>query len=161
MRVRVRCRTEALRFDFQVMKVKTAPTRRGRLGREETLVAALVPYQGRSAGGDDGTGATLLCSHGNAVDLGQMLPLWKELSRLLKVNIVGCVPQAALPAAGRGGTVACRPRHTSRAATRVGALQVRLRRLRVQHRGALGQPDLRRHPGRLRRAFVEFLMPRL
>ncbi|KAG2436711.1 hypothetical protein HXX76_006236 [Chlamydomonas incerta] len=32
---------------------------------------------------------TLLYSHGNAVDLGHMLPVYRELSRLLKVNVMG------------------------------------------------------------------------
>ncbi|KXZ53545.1 hypothetical protein GPECTOR_7g995 [Gonium pectorale] len=32
---------------------------------------------------------TLLYSHGNAVDLGHMLPVYRELSRLLRVNVMG------------------------------------------------------------------------
>jgi hypothetical protein len=32
---------------------------------------------------------TLLCSHGNAVDVGLMLPVYRELARLLGVNVVG------------------------------------------------------------------------
>lgn len=35
--------------------------------------------------------ACLLCCAGNAVDLGQMLPVYKDLSKLLKVNVMGWV----------------------------------------------------------------------
>lgn len=52
--------------------------------RNEFIVAAFVPSPG------DGTAVrfTLLHSHGNAVDLGQMLPLYEQMARLLKVNIL-------------------------------------------------------------------------
>eukprot|EP00878_Enallax_costatus_P040049 GHUV01046025.1.p1 GENE.GHUV01046025.1~~GHUV01046025.1.p1 ORF type:complete len:264 (+),score=58.11 GHUV01046025.1:890-1681(+) len=51
------------------------------------IISAFVPYA-------DGRGSaraklTVLYSHGNAVDLGQMLPVYKDLSRLLRVNIMG------------------------------------------------------------------------
>lgn len=47
----------------------------------DTIVAAFVPAPA-------GVRFTLLCSHGNAVDLGQMLPLYDELARILRVNIM-------------------------------------------------------------------------
>jgi pimeloyl-ACP methyl ester carboxylesterase len=49
-----------------------------------TVVAALIPAPAGSAAGR----RTLLHSHGNAVDLGQMLPLYEQLAKLLRCNIM-------------------------------------------------------------------------
>uniref|UniRef100_A0A383W7Y1 Serine aminopeptidase S33 domain-containing protein n=1 Tax=Tetradesmus obliquus TaxID=3088 RepID=A0A383W7Y1_TETOB len=50
------------------------------------IITAFVPFF-------DGRGTmarlTILYSHGNAVDLGQMLPVYKDLGRLLRVNVMG------------------------------------------------------------------------
>lgn len=49
------------------------------------VIAVHVPYT--SAGRE--TPRTILFSHGNAVDLGQMLPFYRELSKELRVNVCG------------------------------------------------------------------------
>eukprot|EP00197_Chlamydomonas_leiostraca_P005147 CAMPEP_0202876228 /NCGR_PEP_ID=MMETSP1391-20130828/28675_1 /ASSEMBLY_ACC=CAM_ASM_000867 /TAXON_ID=1034604 /ORGANISM="Chlamydomonas leiostraca, Strain SAG 11-49" /LENGTH=340 /DNA_ID=CAMNT_0049558033 /DNA_START=86 /DNA_END=1109 /DNA_ORIENTATION=+ len=66
-----------------VMKVDTSPTPKGGHGGGQTIVTAYVPYRGTP------TQTTILYSHGNAVDLGQMLPIYRELGKLLKVNVMG------------------------------------------------------------------------
>jgi abhydrolase domain-containing protein 17 len=55
------------------------PTKRG------TEVVAMYARQ-------PGAKLTLLYSHGNAADLGQMYELFVELASHLNVNIMGCVP---------------------------------------------------------------------
>ncbi|KAL4421927.1 hypothetical protein ABPG77_005211 [Micractinium sp. CCAP 211/92] len=64
--------------------------------RKETIVAAFIPGAGAPAGSSGASGGrpaspgvrwTLLHSHGNAVDLGEMLPLYEELARLLRCNV--------------------------------------------------------------------------
>lgn len=67
-----------------VKKIPTSPTKKGGHGGGTTIVTAFVPHRWTSAGK-----MTILYSHGNAVDLGQMLPVYRELSRLLKVNVMG------------------------------------------------------------------------
>ncbi|PSC68542.1 alpha beta-hydrolase [Micractinium conductrix] len=61
--------------------------------KKETIVAAFVPAAGGpsssgSSGSSLGVRWTLLHSHGNAVDLGEMLPLHEELARLLRCNVL-------------------------------------------------------------------------
>lgn len=70
--------------------------------KKETIVAAFIPGAGSSAssgGGSSNPGSsnpgssrgvrwTLVHSHGNAVDLGEMLPLYEELARLLRCNVL-------------------------------------------------------------------------
>ncbi|EFN60175.1 hypothetical protein CHLNCDRAFT_29399, partial [Chlorella variabilis] len=61
--------------------------------KKETIVAAFIPgasavSSSGGAGGKQGVRWTLVHSHGNAVDLGEMLPLYEELSRLLRCNIL-------------------------------------------------------------------------
>jgi hypothetical protein len=51
-----------------VLKLTTKPHKG--VGRSEEIVAAFIPYK-------KGWGPTILHSHGNAVDLGQMLPFYK------------------------------------------------------------------------------------
>jgi len=66
-----------------VLKLKHAKGKKGAAGEE--IIAAHVTYapQGRR------TTRTLVFSHGNAVDLGQMLPFYRELSKELRVNVMG------------------------------------------------------------------------
>lgn len=54
----------------------------GGTGRVPTAFLAFRDAAGRRAR------CTLLYSHGNAVDLGQMLPVFRDLSRLLRVNLM-------------------------------------------------------------------------
>lgn len=61
------------RDDVDVLKLRT------RRGNE--IVAVYIKHQRPSA--------TLLYSHGNAADLGQMFELFVELSLRLRVNLVG------------------------------------------------------------------------
>lgn len=64
--------------------------------KKETIVAAFIPGAGSSAAaagsssssGPKGVRWTLVHSHGNAVDLGEMLPLYEELARLLRCNVL-------------------------------------------------------------------------
>lgn len=58
-----------------------------RLGGGTKIVTAFFPYMHRSTG--QRAKLTILYSHGNAVDLGHMLPVYRELSRLLRVNVMG------------------------------------------------------------------------
>lgn len=60
-------------------------TRRG-----NEIVAMYVRTLARPSGGG-GAPVTLLYSHGNAADVGQLLELFLELSVHLRVNIMGCV----------------------------------------------------------------------
>lgn len=63
-------------------KVHRLPTGKGGVGGD-VIVAAYIPSPGPP------TRFTVLHSHGNAVDLGQMLPVYSHLARLLKVNVMG------------------------------------------------------------------------
>lgn len=65
---------------------------------DDTITAALIPAPaGFSKGNASSSGSssdrslstpfTILHSHGNAVDLGQMLPLYEQLAKLLRVNV--------------------------------------------------------------------------
>ncbi|KAF8064605.1 abhd17c [Scenedesmus sp. PABB004] len=66
------------------------------------IVSAFVPHlDGR--GGRART--TLLYSHGNAVDLGQMLPVFRDLGRLLRVNVMGYDYTGYGPGAARPASV--------------------------------------------------------
>lgn len=61
--------------------------------KKETIVAVFIPGAGAPAGSggaaaSQGVRWTLLHSHGNAVDLGEMLPLYEELARLLRCNVL-------------------------------------------------------------------------
>lgn len=71
----------------KVLQCKVRMVERKAVGNAESdqIVAAFVNYnsQGRT------TSRTLLFSHGNAVDLGQMLPFYRELSKELRVNVMG------------------------------------------------------------------------
>ena len=71
----------AQRENVDVLKL---PTRRG-----NEIVAVFVKHPSATL--------TLLYSHGNAADLGQMHELFVELSVHLRINILGCVP-CSLPA---------------------------------------------------------------
>lgn len=65
------------RYKHFVKMVTTRPTRRGSHGAAQTQIATVfIPYDasGREPLADR---YTLLCSHGNAVDLGLMLPMYK------------------------------------------------------------------------------------
>ncbi|GFH25834.1 hydrolase_4 domain-containing protein, partial [Haematococcus lacustris] len=66
-----------------VKQLHTAPTPKSKQGGGSDIVTAFVPCKNSS------TALTILYSHGNAVDLGQMLPVYRELSKLLKVNVMG------------------------------------------------------------------------
>jgi hypothetical protein len=66
-----------------VKKIMTQPVRG--VGGGTQIVCAFVPYK---QGGVQAN-MTLLYSSGNAVDLGQMLPVYREMARLLKVNVCG------------------------------------------------------------------------
>lgn len=69
-----------------VEQIKT-PRRKGG-GGDTVIVFARIPY--RPPGGvHKGKILTVLYSHGNAVDLGQMMPFYKELSVRLGCHIVG------------------------------------------------------------------------
>ncbi|GBF97745.1 hypothetical protein Rsub_10909 [Raphidocelis subcapitata] len=59
--------------------------RRREGGGGTRVLTSFLPY--RDARGRPAR-ATLLHSHGNAVDLGQMMPIYRDLSRLLRVNIL-------------------------------------------------------------------------
>jgi pimeloyl-ACP methyl ester carboxylesterase len=62
------------------------PSGSGRKGAPvEEVIAAYIPYT--SAGRE--TARTILFSHGNAVDLGQMLPFYRELAKELRCNVMG------------------------------------------------------------------------
>mmetsp|Transcript_12822 Transcript_12822/g.27721 ORF Transcript_12822/g.27721 Transcript_12822/m.27721 type:complete len:329 (-) Transcript_12822:518-1504(-) len=63
-----------------VKKLTTKPTKKGEGGGSE-IITAFVPHRSATI--------TILYSHGNAVDLGQMLPVYRELSKLLKANVMG------------------------------------------------------------------------
>ncbi|MQM12471.1 hypothetical protein Taro_045393, partial [Colocasia esculenta] len=69
--------------DVDVLRLRT------RRGNE--IVAMYVRTLARPSGGGGGTPLTLLYSHGNAADIGQLLELFLELSVHLRVNIMGCV----------------------------------------------------------------------
>lgn len=66
----------------KVIMVERKPIGKGEDGQ---IVAAFVDYNSRGCK----TPRTLLFSHGNAVDLGQMLPFYRELSKELRVNVMG------------------------------------------------------------------------
>eukprot|EP00879_Flechtneria_rotunda_P013371 GHRR01013961.1.p1 GENE.GHRR01013961.1~~GHRR01013961.1.p1 ORF type:complete len:221 (+),score=47.03 GHRR01013961.1:532-1194(+) len=63
-------------------RVRWLETRQG-----HRIISAFLPYMDGRGGSQAST--TLLYSHGNAVDLGQMLPVFRDLGRLLKVNVMG------------------------------------------------------------------------
>lgn len=69
----------------KVSKIKTKPNKQGGGGFE--IVAAYYPCRHKIEG--ERGKLTILYSHGNAVDLGQMLPIYRDLSRALKVNVMG------------------------------------------------------------------------
>jgi len=62
-------------------KVHLIQSAKGRNG--ENIVVAFVPAPGPPVK------FTVLHSHGNAVDLGQILPMYKQLGQVLRVNFVG------------------------------------------------------------------------
>ncbi|KAK9817194.1 hypothetical protein WJX72_010875 [[Myrmecia] bisecta] len=64
----------------EVVQLPTKKCKAG--GGGETIVAAYVPYK-------RDTVPVILFSHGNAVDLGQMLPFYKELALQLQCNVLG------------------------------------------------------------------------
>eukprot|EP00877_Chromochloris_zofingiensis_P011070 jgi/Chrzof1/6216/Cz17g16030.t1 len=64
----------------------TTPKLKGYSCGGESIVTAFVPY--KDARGRQ-VRPTLLYSHGNAVDLGQMLPVYRELGKLLHANVMG------------------------------------------------------------------------
>ncbi|KAL0042407.1 hypothetical protein WJX77_011444 [Trebouxia sp. C0004] len=66
-------------LNCEVLHIKTKPHRGG--GGNTTIVVAWVPYHS--------VVPTMLFSHGNAVDLGQMLPFYRELSKELRINVLG------------------------------------------------------------------------
>lgn len=72
--------------DCDVLKIRTKALKGG--GGDEEIVAVRVPY--RPPGGvHRGRILTILYSHGNAVDLGQILPFFKEIAGRLGCNILG------------------------------------------------------------------------
>lgn len=68
-----------------VVRLPTVRTKRGDGGVSE-IVAAWLPYKSKTSGPAK---VTILYSHGNAVDIGQMLPVYRELSKILRVNVLG------------------------------------------------------------------------
>lgn len=66
-------------LDCEVVRLNTRPIRGG--GGNSKIVVAWVPYKG--------VVPAMLFSHGNAVDLGQMLPFYRELSKELRINVLG------------------------------------------------------------------------
>lgn len=76
-------------------QVVRLPAGKGKEGHE--IVAAFLP-----APGGKEVRFTLLHSHGNAVDLGEMLPLYEELAALLKCNIM-CYDYTGYGCSGGGG----------------------------------------------------------
>ncbi|KAF5834751.1 Alpha/Beta hydrolase protein [Dunaliella salina] len=75
----------------KVMKLTTDKTKVGGWGGGDTIVTAYIKYHSSSqpSSANQSARPTLLYSHGNAVDLGQMLPVYREISKLLKVNVMG------------------------------------------------------------------------
>lgn len=73
--------------DVDVLRLRT------RRGNE--IVAMYVKSLSKAGGGAAGAPLTLLYSHGNAADIGQMVELFLELSIHLRVNVVGCVDSLA------------------------------------------------------------------
>ena len=69
--------------DVDVLRLRT------RRGNE--IVAMYVRSQAKPVGGSSGGPLTLLYSHGNAADIGQMTELFLELSIHLRVNVMGFV----------------------------------------------------------------------
>ncbi|GAX81505.1 hypothetical protein CEUSTIGMA_g8933.t1 [Chlamydomonas eustigma] len=70
-----------------IKRLETKATKRGGHGGGSTIITAYVPYRWKS--NHSSAKMTILYSHGNAVDLGQMLPVYREISKLLKVNVMG------------------------------------------------------------------------
>ncbi|KAG2497625.1 hypothetical protein HYH03_004365 [Edaphochlamys debaryana] len=83
----------------KVKVIPVPPLKRGGGGTD--IVTAFFRYGGHASrhasssssaaqgGAPQKERLTLLYSHGNAVDLGHMLPVFRELSRLLRVNVMG------------------------------------------------------------------------
>eukprot|EP00955_Chlamydomonas_euryale_P031366 329569-Chlamydomonas_euryale.AAC.5 len=63
-----------------VARIPTKPTRKGGHGGGSSVVSTFVPYKSHSTG--QHAKVTLLYSHGNAVDLGQMLPVYRCANKL-------------------------------------------------------------------------------
>lgn len=70
-----------------VKRIETQPTADNEGGRQK-IVTAWLPYS-RGADVKKGKTMTILFSHGNAVDLGLLLPFLRDLGRALKVNVMG------------------------------------------------------------------------
>lgn len=58
-----------------VKRIPTSETKKGGHGGVSEVIAAFVPYKWKSTHGQ--AKITILYSHGNAVDLGQMLPVYR------------------------------------------------------------------------------------
>lgn len=69
----------------KVVRLHTKPNKQG--GGNTNIVCAYYPCRDKLSGSR--AKLTVLYSHGNAVDLGQMLPIYRDLSRALKVNVMG------------------------------------------------------------------------
>lgn len=63
--------------------IKTKPRTGG--GGGQDIITAFVPYKSRAGAAAK---LTLLFSHGNAVDLGQMLPVFRDMASTLKINVM-------------------------------------------------------------------------
>ncbi|KAG1675417.1 hypothetical protein FOA52_012336 [Chlamydomonas sp. UWO 241] len=70
-----------------VLKLPTKATKKGNHGDVSEVVCAFVPY--KSSKTSLNANVTILYSHGNAVDIGPMMPVYMGLSKLLKVNVMG------------------------------------------------------------------------
>lgn len=66
-------------LNCEVVRLHTKPIRGG--GGNTQIIAAWISYKT--------VVPTMLFSHGNAVDLGQMLPFYRELSKELHINVLG------------------------------------------------------------------------
>jgi hypothetical protein len=84
-------RDGAMTAEHSVHNVRTRPTRVGGHGEAQSIVVVHVPCTKPLPRYKEPAQYTLLCSHGNAVDVGQMMPIYVELGRLLNVHVVGCV----------------------------------------------------------------------
>lgn len=71
------------RVPCTVKLLDTKPTRKGDGGGSH-IVCAYVPCKWNQL---QHAPVTILYSHGNAVDLGQMLPMYRQLAKILKVNV--------------------------------------------------------------------------
>ncbi|GIL83944.1 hypothetical protein Vretimale_10958 [Volvox reticuliferus] len=79
----------------KVRVIPVPPLKRGGGGTQ--IVTAFFRHSDSNAkAGNAGTGGqpaqqrlTILYSHGNAVDLGHMLPVYRDLARVLRVNVMG------------------------------------------------------------------------